>query len=385
MKRITSAGPGLLIGVPTLGRPVPLSWAWSFKSMSPPINFNTNVMTICGKPVAEARNEIAEEALKQGHKYLFFLGDDVVPPPNTLKQLIYRMEQNDRIGVVGAVYCSKCDPASPLVFRDNGKGSYWDWKVGEFFGCTGLGMDATLIRVDCLRHLKKPWFVTVDEDNFAEGINKAEMWTEDLWFCKKVLEESDYEIWCDGSLLCEHWDVYGGKFYTLPATSKPVRRLSSESNKKAVDIGCGPIDRQEQFPDFTLVRVDIRDECNPDYRCDVRLLPFANNEFDLVFSSHVLEHFNRSEWDSVLDEWIRILKKEGELILVLPNIEWAFIGTNCEADRLNVFYGAQSNPFDYHYNGFWPTRIEKALNDRGFAKVEINHNGYNMIVNARRE
>lgn len=383
-KKLVSCGPGLLIGIPTLGRPVPLPWAMAWKSLNPPINFNTNVVTLYGKPVAQARNELAETALKLGSKYLFFLGDDVVPPANTLKQLIFRMEQDKRIGVAGGVYCSKCDPSAPLVFKGNGQGSYWDWKVGEFFQCTGLGMDCTIIRTEILSKIPKPWFKTVDEDDFDDARNHAEQWTEDLYFCRKVIEETEYEVWCDGSLLCEHWDVYAGKSYTLPSNSNPVRRLEAVKGRKAIDIGCGPIDRQEQFPDFTLVRCDIRDEVHPDYRCDVRNLPFGNDEFDLVFSSHVLEHFSRSEWESVLNEWLRVLKKDGELILVLPNIEWAFNSSNAEDDRLNVFYGAQSNSFDFHYNGFWPVRIEKALTDRGFSKVEINHQGYNMIINAKR-
>ncbi len=195
MKQITSCGPGLLIGIPTLGRPVPLSWAMKFKALNPPINYNTNYLIVAGKPVAEAREEICQSALDQGHKYVFFLGDDVEPCSlNTLKQMIFRMEQTDSIGVVGAVYCSKSEPTAPLVFKENGRGSYWDWKVGEFFSVTGLGMDCTLIRVDVLAHMSKPWFKTVDEDDFESNVNKADQWTEDLYFCNKLLEETDYEI-----------------------------------------------------------------------------------------------------------------------------------------------------------------------------------------------
>ncbi len=380
-----NCGPGLLIGIPTLGRPVPLGWAFAMKSMNPPINFNTQMMTVAGKPVDAARQEIAEHAIKIGVKYLFFLGDDVVPPHNTLKQLIFRMEQNEHIGMCGAVYCSKCDPAAPLVFRGNGKGSYWDWKIGEFFNCTGLGMDATLIRTDVFRNMPKPWFKTVDTDDFAEGVNHAEQWTEDLYFCNKVLEHTDYEIWCDGSLMCEHWDVANNKFYTLTSNSNPMRRLETKKGRRAVDIGCGPIDRTTQFPDFDLVRVDIREDCTPDYRCDVRDLPFASSEFDLVFSSHVLEHFSRELYDSVLNEWLRVLKNDGELLLVLPNLKWAFENLiKDEPNSLNVFYGAQSNKYDFHYNGFWPERIESILRSKGFNQISFDHQGFNMIINARR-
>lgn len=386
MKFNTQPGPGLLIGIPTLGRPVTLSWATTYKSLVPPINYNQNTVIIWGKAVDQARNEICQMALDQGHKYVFFLGDDVEPPMNTLKQLIYRMEQNPQIGVVGAVYCSKCDPAAPLVFRENGRGSYWDWKLGEFFEVTGLGMDATLIRVEALKRLQQPFFKTVDEDQFADGVNQADQWTEDLYFCKNILEQTDYTIYCDGSLLCKHWDVKTNRAYTLPHDSNPLKQIAKEKSKSAIDIGCGPIDRSNEFPDHNLVRVDIRDEVNPDYRCDVRDLPFDNASFDLVFSSHVLEHFSRAEFLPTLKEWIRVLKPRGELVLVLPNIHWALEKDNWDLhtnDALNVFYGAQSNDFDFHKNGLYPELMRSTLKQLRFKDIRIEiMQDYNMIVRA---
>src|ERR1700685_3231683 len=105
MKKIEhNAGPGLVIGIPTLGRPVNLEWAMALKSMTPPINFNSVFQIIKGQPVDVARNSIAKFALDSGAKYLFFLGDDVVIPGYTLRQLIFRMEQDPELGVVGGVY-----------------------------------------------------------------------------------------------------------------------------------------------------------------------------------------------------------------------------------------------------------------------------------------
>ena len=196
-----------MIGIPTLGRPLTLDWAMAFKGLCPPINYNYNHMVVKNQPVDVAREAIAEQALSQGNKYLFFLGDDVVVPNPTLRQLIFRMEQNPKIGVVGGVYCSKSDPPAPLVFRENGLGTYWDWKVGEFFEVSGLGMDCTLIRTEVLSKMSKPWFKTVDTDQFKDGVNQADMWTEDLFFLNKLKKETEFEVWCDGSLICGHEDV----------------------------------------------------------------------------------------------------------------------------------------------------------------------------------
>jgi SAM-dependent methyltransferase len=397
---------GLLIGIPTLGRLQPLQWGLAFKSISPPINYNTNMMVIYGNPVDVARNRIAEAAVEQGAKFLFFLGDDVVVPAHTLKQLIYRMEQHPGIGVVGGVYCSKSTPPAPLVFRGNGAGSYWDWKIGEFFEVTGLGMDCTLIRVDVLKKLSKPWFRTIDDDGFLDAVNHAETWTEDIYFLKKVLEETEYKVYCDGSVICDHYD--GNTAYKLPIDSVPMGRTIVESGKKrALDIGCGEINRAEQFPEHTLVRVDIREVCNPDYRCDVRTLPFGNEEFDIVFNSHILEHIPRGEQDTTLREWLRVLKPGGLFTCIVPNLAWAykFIKDNPENEHiiegdhklgirttpegeiqplkaLDVLYGAQTDEYDFHKNGFWLARLEGLLKREGLTIKETKFEGFNLIVKA---
>ena len=374
---------GLIIGLPTLGRPVSLEWALSFRSLVPPINFNCTIASIWGKPVAEARNTLVEEAIKQKTKYLFFLGDDVVVPLHTLRQLIFRMEQDPSIGAVGGIYCSKSDPPAPLVFNGNGAGSYWDWKVGEFFEVTGLGMDCTLLRTEIFKDLKKPWFVTRDENEFLDGINHAELWTEDLYFLANLIQTTNWKVYADASIICKHVDIYSGKSYTLPAGSLPTRKLVVEKSKKALDIGCGPMNRTDEFPDYELVRVDIRPECEPDYRCDVRQLPFGNDEFDLIFSSHVLEHFPRGEWEPVLNEWLRVLKPGGSVLFYLPNVEWAINNWRQEGQEvhvMNVLYGAQTNSFDFHYNAWYPDKIARELELRGIKDISIEHSGYNMIV-----
>lgn len=283
MKEIKSAGPGLVVGIPTLGRPVPLDWAMAFKSMNTPINYNSTIHLVKGKPVDEAREEIAENAVKIGAKYLFFIGDDVVCPSHTLRQLLYRLENNHSIGCVGGVYCAKCDPSYPLVFRGNGQGSYWDWKVGEFFEVTGLGMDCNLIRVSMLEKMSKPWFKTVDGDQFMDGVNKAESWTEDLWFYDKMSREvPEYKLYCDATVICEHWDIYNERAYTLPVDSLPRRQLVVDAKKKkCLLVGYDELPDKTQDEQYTFVAVHDGDvKC--DYRVDYGALPFDEKEFDKV-------------------------------------------------------------------------------------------------------
>ncbi len=300
-----NAGPGIVIGIPTLGRPVPLDWALAFKSLNPPINFNSILQIIQGSEVAAARQAMAELAVERGAKYLFFLGDDVVVPNHTIRQLIFRLEQDETIGVVGGVYCAKADPAAPLVFRENGRGTYWDWKVGEFFEVSGLGMDCTLIRVEALAKLSKPWFKTVDEDSFLDGINSAEVWTEDLYFFRKLKEETDYSIYCDGMVICDHWDVGKNKKYSLPTNSLPMRQKVVTNPQKLLIIG--QLDAKIMGLELDVTTFGPE---SSDYRGHMSSLPFDNQAFDWLVISQL-----GAEFKSYLKEWFRVLKPKGKLSL----------------------------------------------------------------------
>lgn len=56
--------------------------------------------------------------------------------------------------------------------------------------------------------------------------------------------------------------------------------------------------------------------------CDARILPFKDGTLDWVYASHVLEDF--WPWGPVIDEWSRVLKRGGKLIILIPDKElWA--------------------------------------------------------------
>ena len=48
-------------------------------------------------------------------------------------------------------------------------------------------------------------------------------------------------------------------------------------------------------------------------------LPFKDEVFDFVFSSHCLEEANPEDVKTILREWTRILKRNGRLILYMPD------------------------------------------------------------------
>ncbi|NMG11522.1 SAM-dependent methyltransferase [Brasilonema sp. UFV-L1] len=50
-------------------------------------------------------------------------------------------------------------------------------------------------------------------------------------------------------------------------------------------------------------------------------LPFPDNSIDVVYNSHIIEHFSREDAETVTKECFRVLKPNGILRIVVPNLE----------------------------------------------------------------
>ena len=54
---------------------------------------------------------------------------------------------------------------------------------------------------------------------------------------------------------------------------------------------------------------------------DICVLPFENDSVDIIYASHVIEYFNRTELAEMLDEWKRVLKPGAILRVAVPDFE----------------------------------------------------------------
>lgn len=81
-------------------------------------------------------------------------------------------------------------------------------------------------------------------------------------------------------------------------------------------LGCG----KRYLPGF--VHIDIADFPHIDYKAEVNLLPFIEDQtVDEIYSSHTFEYFDRLEAPQVLNEWQRVLKPGGRLYLTVPDFD----------------------------------------------------------------
>lgn len=72
--------------------------------------------------------------------------------------------------------------------------------------------------------------------------------------------------------------------------------------------------------DFDYLRLDINPDRLPDVVGDATKLPFGEGEFEALYAGHLLEHLSPRTCGNVLQEWYRVLKPGGEMIVAVPNL-----------------------------------------------------------------
>lgn len=212
---------GCLIGLASNRKLVPRELIVAMGMQPPPTHLSTGTLMVVDQPVERARELIAEAAVNAKAKYLWFIDDDTIPPPNALRRLHYVLENNPQVMAAGGVYMTKCDPPGPVIFRGMGLGPFWQWKVGEVFAVTGMGAGCMLIKCEVFDKLAKPWFPWIETNSSDPRIPSVTV-SEDISFCNAV-RAAGFEIVAHGGVLCDHYDHSTGKTFQLPEDSYPYQ------------------------------------------------------------------------------------------------------------------------------------------------------------------
>lgn len=143
--------------------------------------------------------------------------------------------------------------------------------------------------------------------------------------------------------------------------------IDNSENKIKLNIACG----DKIFPGY--INMDLY---NPkaNIKGDVRKLPFDDNYADEILASHIIEHFTFREGFVILEEWKRVLKPGGKLIIECPDFMALcklFVNGD-EQERLllyNGFYGAVEGEGMLHKFGYTPTQMRWTLGQLGFTNI----------------
>ena len=111
---------------------------------------------------------------------------------------------------------------------------------------------------------------------------------------------------------------------------------------------------------------------------DIVSLPFEDNSCDVIYSSHVIEYFDRAEVVAVLKEWNRVLKPGGIIRLAVPNFEVMIKLYYCESMPIETFlgplYGKMQPPgceAIYHKTAYDFQSLKALLEDVGFTDIQL--------------
>jgi predicted SAM-dependent methyltransferase len=135
-------------------------------------------------------------------------------------------------------------------------------------------------------------------------------------------------------------------------------------------LGCGT----RYIPGF--IHVDILDAPHIDYRSSVdNLCDFKDDSVDLIYASHVLEHFGRYEVEAVLKGWYRVLAPGGVLRIAVP--DFAAVVALYEQEGLRdgqsglvgLVCGGQRNQYDFHKIIFDEAFLGYMLKKVGFGEI----------------
>ena len=146
-----------------------------------------------------------------------------------------------------------------------------------------------------------------------------------------------------------------------------------------LEVGCGNSPR----PGF--LTCDIRALPGVDYVCSADDLPFERESITEIYSRHVIEHFTLKEFLKILEEWNRVLKIEGELYIICPNLVWHLeqvlngshqsfynkqSGKNARYWGFGSLFGWQQDEYDIHKFGYYYELLQDILLEFGFGDIE---------------
>jgi ubiquinone/menaquinone biosynthesis C-methylase UbiE len=126
-----------------------------------------------------------------------------------------------------------------------------------------------------------------------------------------------------------------------------LKLLNNESSKSILDVGCGEgwlIENLERhlLPDVLLTGIDVSDVGLNRARgknipranfikYDGIIFPFENNKFNAIISSFVFEHLSNPM--QIFQEMVRVLKKEGIMIIACPNFGSPLFKSPCNKNK----------------------------------------------------
>ena len=219
---------------------IPVQLMIAFHNLQTPLGITTAFMLETGRLSAPARQVMTKRAIEMGGKYILYWDDDTIPEDSMALYKMYNfMERNPKAGAVSAVYCTRQDPPEPFIYKEHGKGAWWDFPMGpkaEPVPIFGAGAGFILARVEAIKDVMQQmngdenmdtvdeipiWHdekTTVDiplEEQEGGAKTRVITWGHDIRFVY-LLNKHGWPVYVDGRVFCAHLDIATGDMYRMP-------------------------------------------------------------------------------------------------------------------------------------------------------------------------
>lgn len=167
--------------------------------------------------------------------------------------------------------------------------------------------------------------------------------------------------------------------------------------KKLLHAGCGGSPLPGWFGDqYAETRLDIDPDFKPDIVASLTdMRAIEDGAFDIVYTSHCVEHLYPAEVGTALAEFRRVTAPGGAVIVIVPDLEGVQVSDEPLLDAgvgtlsgLDLIYGcrydAHRSQFMAHHSGFTSGLLARAMRDAGFEDVTMKRlPEYNLMGVAR--
>lgn len=149
-------------------------FSYCLTSLAAPVN--TQIRFAISSDRSIGRNNLVKQAFDAGAEWLWFVDDDHTFPPSTLQKLVGASDPDER-PVVGALYCQRQAPFSPIAYSAKHKDGRYvplflpDLPPDDLVQVRALGTGGMLIHMSVFDKMIYPWFQHTTEQS------------EDLRFC----------------------------------------------------------------------------------------------------------------------------------------------------------------------------------------------------------
>ena len=290
--------------------------------------------------IASARDKCCTHFLSTDHEWLLFLDWDITYTPEDIYALLDSADPIER-PIIGGVYVTfmGADPVTlrPCFMIETEQQEYTaaaGITVGEIVQCSSIGMGFTLIHRSVLEKMTEvfkddPWHYFGHDIIADTQDGHLVRCGEDMTFANRV-RGLGFTIWANCGVMLGHTKAkefragdmeIAGMAYQQPpvAVGKTVLNIGGASKKIPLPF---------EYRGCTQVLLDIAGGEDVDIVMDARKLfeddTIPSNSFDAVYMSHVIEHLENHDIDTVLKGVERVLKPGGFLDVYTPDMEQVF-------------------------------------------------------------